>query len=328
MNETVLEVEGLAKTFLVGGGRPPVEAVRSVSFHIDRGEILGLVGETGCGKSTVARCVAGLVRPSGGSIRLQGRELAELGARDWRGVRRRLQIVFQNPYLSLDPRMTVLEIVREPLAIHGLGGRADAERRSAELLASVGIGPGELGKLPVQLSGGQRQRVAIARALVLDPEVLILDEPVSALDVSVQAQVINLLADLQQERQLSCLIILHDLAVASQISDRLAVMYLGKIVEQGSAVGVLTGPVHPYTQALLASVPRISEPLTALSSSRLVSGDAQARLEDLSGCRFRSRCPRGHDQEVCRIEDPLLLPVGGGQDVACHLVEHTPGASA
>jgi oligopeptide/dipeptide ABC transporter ATP-binding protein len=320
--ETVLKIEDLHKSYLVRGrARSVVEAVRGVSLELAQGEVLGLVGETGCGKSTIVRCLAGLTEPSAGSIRLGAEELSSLNARGWRAARRRMQVVFQNPYQSLDPRMTVLEIVREPLVIHHVGDREQTVNASRRVLQSVGIGFGELGKRPAQLSGGQRQRVAIARALVLDPEVLILDEPVSALDVSVQAQVINLVIDLQRQRQVSCLVILHDLAVASQMCNRVAVIYLGRIVEQGTAEQVLGRPAHPYTKGLLAAAPRLGVPLESVAEDRLLKGSVDATVDSHVGCRFRSRCPLGHDVEICRETDPQLRPLGSQQRVACHLAE-------
>lgn len=320
--EPVLQVDDLYKSFAVrGAAHSVVEAVRGVSFDLGRGEILGLVGETGCGKSTIVRCLAGLTHPSAGTIRLGGEELAGQNAKGWRAQRRRLQVVFQNPYLSLDPRMTVLEIVREPLIIHHIGDREQSLVESRAVLESVGIGPGELAKRPAQLSGGQRQRVAIARALVLNPEVLIFDEPVSALDVSVQAQVINLVMDLQRQRHVSCLIVLHDLAVASQMCDRVAVIYRGRIVEQGTAEQVLNQPLHPYTRGLLAAVPRLGVSVTTGSGAHLLQGSADGMAIDRAGCRFRSRCPLSQGAQICEGAEPQLRRLGSGQAVACHLAD-------
>jgi len=320
--EPVLQVDDLYKSFAVrGAAHSVVEAVRGVSFDLDRGEILGLVGETGCGKSTIVRCLAGLTQPSAGRIRLDGEELSRLSAKGWRAARRRLQVVFQNPYLSLDPRMTVLEIVREPLVIHHIGDREQSVAETRAVLESVGIGSGEFGKRPAQLSGGQRQRVAIARALVLNPEVLIFDEPVSALDVSVQAQVINLVMDLQRQRQVSCLIVLHDLAVASQMCDRVAVIYRGRIVEQGTAEQVLNHPLHPYTRGLLAAVPRLGVSVATGGDGHLLQGSADGMAADRAGCRFRSRCPLSQGAQICEEAEPQLRPAGSGQVVACHLAD-------
>lgn len=328
--EPVLRVQDLYKSFPVRGrGGSVVEAVRGVSFDLGRGEILGLVGETGCGKSTIVRCLAGLTRPSAGRLLLDGEDLSRLSSKGWRAARRRLQVVFQNPYLSLDPRMTVLEIVREPLVIHHIGGREQSSLESRAVLESVGIGSGELGKRPAQLSGGQRQRVAIARALVLNPEVLIFDEPVSALDVSVQAQVINLVMDLQAQRHVSCLIVLHDLAVASQMCDRVAVIYRGRIVERGTAEQVLNHPLHPYTRGLLGAVPRLGVSVATGSDGQLLQGAADGAAADRAGCRFRSRCHLSQGAQVCQDAEPQLRPLGSGQMVACHLADQpAPTGSA
>lgn len=319
----VLDVDNIYKSFRRSGGvggrlGSVVEAVRGVSFQLATGETLGIVGETGCGKSTVARCVAGLTPVSRGSVRVDGTDLAALDRKGRREIRKRVQIVFQNPFLSLDPRMSVVDIVTEPLRIHKLGSRAECRQVACATLASVGIGQSELDARPAHLSGGQRQRVAIARALVLDPAVLILDEPVSSLDVSIQAQVLNLLLDLQQQRRVSYLVILHDLAVATQMCDRIAVIYLGEIVDEGAVRDVLTRPRHPYSQALLAAVPHLGEPVGGGQGERLIGGDATLAAMDMTGCRFRSRCQLGRGREICAEVKPPLRLLENGERVACH----------
>jgi oligopeptide/dipeptide ABC transporter ATP-binding protein len=323
-SEILLEVENLWKTFAGSSGmgskrKHAVQAVRGVSFRLARRQTLGLVGETGCGKSTIARCIAGLTRATSGSVKFDGIDLGGLDRRGWRDMRCRVQIVFQNPYLSLDPRMAIRDIVAEPLAIHKRGSHSERDQLAESTLESVGIGRSEGSKRPAQLSGGQRQRVAIARALVLSPEILILDEPISALDVSIQAQVINLLMELQQSREVSYLVILHDLAVAAQMCDQLAVIYLGQIVEEGTAEAVLSRPHHPYSQGLLAAVPRLGEALRGEGAQRIIGGEAIPTSSDAQGCRFRSRCPLGHDEEICAQVEPALRPVGEGGRVSCHL---------
>lgn len=333
--EPLLEVTDLEKSFRVSrgaankGGQGYVHAVRKVSFSVRRGETLGLVGETGCGKSTIARCIVGLTPPSGGSIRLNGQELTALGRAQWRAVRPRLQIVFQNPYLSLDPKMTVLAIVQEPLSIHRLGTKQEVSALARRTLAAVGIGEREMAARPASLSGGQRQRVAIARALVLDPEIVILDEPVSALDVSIQAQVTNLLVDLQHQRGVSYVVILHDLAVASQMCERVAVIYLGKVVEIGKSEDVLTAPVHPYSRGLLDAAPRLGVGIGA-ASTRPATIIGEVSHETISGCRFRPRCPVGRDRDICaQVEPGLTDAQGDAHLVACHfadeLADRRPG---
>jgi peptide/nickel transport system ATP-binding protein len=318
-----LEVSGLEKSFRLGGGSHRragpayVHAVRGVSFSLSRGETLGLVGETGCGKSTIARCIVGLTAPTAGSVRFDGTELTTLRRAEWRAVRRKMQIVFQNPYLSLDPKMTVLAIVREPAIIYGTP-RDEATELARRTLGAVGLGEGEMSSRPAGLSGGQRQRVAIARALVLNPELVVLDEPVSALDVSIQAQVTNLLVDLQAERGVSYVAILHDLAVASQMCDQVAVIYLGRIVEVGPAETVLNDPVHPYTCGLLDAVPRLGAGIGAASEH---ASEIRGELthEVTSGCPFRPRCPIGRERERCAAEVPELVAVGSGDHrAACH----------
>ena len=293
-----------------------VHAVDGVSFSIGRGETLGLVGETGSGKSTVGRILVRLQEPDAGRVAFDGVDLLALKGRALRERRRDFQIVFQDPMASLNPRMRVGDIVAEPLLIHRMGDRAGRRRRAEALLARVGLDGSALDKYPHEFSGGQRQRVGIARALALDPKFIVLDEPVSALDVSVQAQVVNLLQDLQEERGLTYLFIAHGLQVVAHVSTRVAVMYLGRIVEEGATDELFARPLHPYTKALLEAVPE-PDPAHPGAAPEL-KGELVSAADLPKGCRFAPRCPLAEDR--CRQEDPQLRDFGGGHRAACHLV--------
>jgi oligopeptide transport system ATP-binding protein len=328
----VLEVEGLVKHFTLGrgvsGSGRIVHAVDGVSFSIGSGEVLGLVGESGSGKTTVGYCINRLYQPTAGTIRLNGADITNLSRRDLRPHRRRMHIVFQDPYSSLNPRMTCGQIVGEPLRLHRLARRSQIDARVVELFDAVGLRPELRFRYPHELSGGQRQRVGLARSLSVSPDLLIADEPVSALDVSVQASVLNLLQDLQSELGFSCLFISHDLATVEFLCDRVAVMYLGKIVELAPRDELFARPQHPYTQALLSAAV-VPDPEVQRTRTRVVlEGDIPSPLEPPSGCRFRTRCPLERESAPRSTEEepPLVDVTGGGHFVACHLVRR--GAEA
>ena len=322
-NEPLVSVDGLEKHYyendslldrLVGRDPTAVRAVDGVSFTVERGETLGLVGESGCGKSTTGETLLGLREATAGTVRFDGEPVAGLSGDDERAFRRRAGIVFQDPFSSLDPRQTVGEIVREPLDIHGIDTREEREERVADRLERVGLSAAQRERYPHEFSGGQRQRVGIARALALDPEFVVLDEPVSALDVSVQAQILNLLGDLQEEFGLTYLFIAHDLSVVRHISDRVAVMYLGEIAEIGPVEAIFERPGHPYTEALLESVPRANTAERERDVEAL-AGDVPSPRDPPAGCRFHTRCP--HAREACREEDPERFDAGSGHEAAC-----------
>jgi peptide/nickel transport system ATP-binding protein/oligopeptide transport system ATP-binding protein len=316
----VLEAVDLKKYFPVKGGVirrtvAQVRAVDGVSFSVASGETLGLVGESGCGKSTVARTVLRLIEPSDGRIRLRGADITHLSKAALRPHRREMQMIFQDPFASLNPRMNAGDIVGEPLAVHGLARGAERTDRVAALFAQVGLSAAQMASFPHQFSGGQRQRISIARALALSPQLVVADEPVSALDVSIQAQIINLMMDLQQQKGLAYLFIAHGLAVVQHISHRIAVMYLGKIVEHTDKRTLFQNPLHPYTEALLAAVP-VPDPKLK-RARRHIGGDVPSPVNPPSGCAFHTRCP--YAVERCRSEVPALRAVEPGHFVACHL---------
>ncbi|HEU5447428.1 MAG TPA: oligopeptide/dipeptide ABC transporter ATP-binding protein [Acidimicrobiia bacterium] len=325
----LLEVEHLEKHFPVTKGIllrhqiGTVKAVDDVSFSVDRGQTVALVGESGCGKSTTARAVLQLLDPTGGSVRFDGEELTNAGTERLRELRREMQIVFQDPYASLNPRMTVRNILTEPFRIHGI----DPGDRVAELLLLVGLAPEHENRYPHEFSGGQRQRVGIARAIALDPRLVVCDEPVSALDVSIQAQVLNLLEDIQDRLGLAYLFIAHDLSVVRHIADRVCVMYLGAIVEEAATDDVFEAPSHPYTQALISAVPVADPRKERTRTPILLTGDVPSPLDPPSGCRFRTRCPKfandltEAEQRRCIEEPPPLVDHGTGHPAACHYAE-------
>ncbi len=316
MTQTLVQIENLKKYFPASSGQS-VRAVDGVSFNIERGETLGLVGESGCGKTTVGRCLLRLIEPTSGAINFDGQDLLSLSKSEMRALRRRMQIVFQDPYSSLNPRMKIGDIIGEPLIVHNIGNKQERQDRVAELLKVVKLDPDYANRYPHQFSGGQRQRIGIARALALNPDFIVADEPVSALDVSVQAQVVNLLQDLQAQFGLTYLFISHGLAVVEHISTRVGVMYLGKIVELASSAELYENPKHPYTQALLASIP-LPDPEQTRDRQRIaLSGEVPTPMNPPSGCRFHTRCP--HVMEKCKISEPEFKEITPGHFAACFL---------
>ncbi len=330
MTVPLLEIAGLAKHYPVKRGLVlartigTVRAVDGISFSLGTGETLALVGESGCGKSTTARLVLRLIEPTTGSVKFEGTDITTLGGGALRKLRRRMQIVFQDPFASLNPRMTVGDILEEPLIVHGIGNKAARRARVSELLGLVGLAQYHAQRYPHEFSGGQRQRVGIARALAVEPALVVCDEPVSALDVSIQAQVVNLLKDLQGRLGLSYLFIAHDLAVVKHMADRVAVMYLGRIVELASKDALFARPLHPYTRTLLAAIPR-PDPHRKTAHG-VPGGDVPSPMDPPAGCHFHTRCP--HAQEKCRVDDPALREISSGHFSACHFAEVLPPMSA
>jgi len=331
----LLEVDHLVKHFPIKSGVlidrqvGAVQAVDGVSFNVQAGETLGLVGESGCGKSTLCRALLRLIEPTSGSVRFDGRELTELGRSEMRATRREMQMIFQDPYASLNPRKRVAQTVGDPMVMHGRASRNDRKQRVQELLELVGLNAEHYNRYPHEFSGGQRQRIGIARALSLRPRLIVADEPVSALDVSIQAQIINLLQELQDEFELTYIFVAHDLGVVRHVSDRIAVMYLGKIVEIGPAEAVYTTPIHPYTLSLLSAIP-IPDPKANRDREPLViEGDVPSPANPPPACRFHTRCPYATD--VCSELEPELVDYGGGHWAACHHPlnrEHPEAAAA
>ncbi|RYE10991.1 MAG: ABC transporter ATP-binding protein [Hyphomicrobiales bacterium] len=323
MSETpLIELRDLTKHFtlsgdLLGRNRPLLRAVDGVSLSIKRGETLGLVGESGCGKSTLARTLIRLFQPTSGQMLFDGKDIAELDERELRPFRRRMQMIFQDPYASLNGRMTVRALIAEPLEIASIGTETSRRARVDELLDRVGLNPDHATRFPHEFSGGQRQRIGIARAIALNPELVICDEPISALDVSIQAQVVNMLEDLQAKLGLTYLFITHDLSMVRHISDRIGVMYLGKIVEIAPNDALYRAPAHPYTQALLASIP-VADP-EARRDATPMRGEIPTAIDIPSGCRFRTRCPFATD--LCAAAEPPLTDLGGGHFAACHYAD-------
>jgi len=324
MSPPLLRVEGLKVHFPVSSGgllgrhAGTIHAVDGVSFTLACGETLGLVGESGCGKSTTGLAVLRMYEPTAGRIEFEGQDITHHDKARMRPLRRRMQMVYQDPYGSLDPRMKVRDIVGEPLVVHGLADNSsEYEDRIATLMRIVGLLPDMADRYPHEFSGGQRQRIGIARALALEPAMIVCDEPVSALDVSIQAQVVNVFVELQQRLGLAYLFIAHDLAVVRHVSDRIAVMYLGRIVEIATRDALYRSPLHPYTQALMEAVPVADPVVEATRQRRIVSGEVPSPMNPPSGCRFHTRCPMAFDR--CRSDDPDLRDLGGGQAVACHL---------
>ncbi|HEY2718496.1 MAG TPA: dipeptide ABC transporter ATP-binding protein [Solirubrobacteraceae bacterium] len=320
--EPLVEVRNLVKHFPITRGVllqkkvGAVQAVDGVSFDVKRGETLGIVGETGCGKSTTARLIMRLLEPTSGEVRFDGQEITQLKGSRLKAVRRDMQMIFQDPYSSLNPRKTVGATIAQPFAIHGLAeGKGERKRAVQELMEMVGLNPEHYNRYPHEFSGGQRQRIGVARALALKPKLLIADEPVSALDVSIQAQVLNLLLEMQQQLGLTLIFIAHDLSVVRHMCDRVAVMYLGRVVEIGPGEKLYDFPRHPYTGALFSAVP-VADPELRRDERALLSGDVPSPANPPKACRFHTRCPKA--QELCSIEDPPLESKGSGTDVACH----------
>lgn len=321
MNEPILEVSGLKMHFPVKDGimlrtSKFNKAVDDVSFHIMPGETLGLVGESGCGKSTLGRCIARLYQPTAGSIKFEGNEITGLGSRALMPYRQHIQMIFQDPMESLNSRHTIGDILEEPFIIHKIGDKVSRKKRVKELLEIVGLPARSVSRYPFEFSGGQRQRICIARSIALNPKLIICDEPVSALDVSIQSQILNLMNDLQQEFNLSYLFIAHDLAVVKHISDRIAIMYLGRIVESGEGQEIYKNPLHPYTRSLMSAIP-VPDPHRKIKR-QIISGDVPSPINPPSGCTFHPRCPEVIDE--CKYKVPSLDTITQGHKASCHLI--------
>ena len=328
-NQALLSIESLRMWFPIRKGVfqrhvGDVKAVDGLNFEVRRGETLGLVGESGCGKSTTGRAILQLYRPTDGNVLFKGQDLTKLKGGALRKMRRDMQMIFQDPYASLNPRMTVGTIIGEPLRVHGMASGKERQEKVQELLKVVGLNPFFINRYPHEFSGGQRQRIGIARALAVNPDFIVCDEPVSALDVSIQAQVINLLEDLQEQFGLTYLFIAHDLSVVRHISNRVAVMYLGKIVELADRIGLYENPLHPYTKALLSAIP-VPDPILEMERKRIIlTGDVPSPVNPPSGCNFHTRCPIAID--VCKQEDPEWRELGSDHWVACHRAEESTSA--
>jgi oligopeptide/dipeptide ABC transporter ATP-binding protein len=330
--KVIIEIDRLVKEFPVTAGAilqrkiGSVKAVSDVSFAVREGETFGLVGESGCGKTTIGRLVVALEKPTSGAIRFDGRDVTKLGRADLRRGRRDFQIMFQDPYASLDPRMRVGTILREPLKVQGIGSRTEQWERVGSLLREVGLSQKSIDLYPHEFSGGQRQRIGFARALTLNPRLIVADEPVSALDVSIQSQILNMMKALQQAHRLTYIVISHDLAVLKYLSDRIGVMYLGKLVEIGAAREIYEQPAHPYTRGLIDTIPVPDPVLAAAHRGRHISGELPSAITPPSGCRFRTRCP--YAQEICAQEEPPLQSFGGDHLAACHFPLQRPVGAA